>query len=69
MKHTRWCVLRWPTPSMAQAAGRSTRDFEDFYFDVCNADYPAMAAAVKPLEKRMTDAKDVRIVGSGETAT
>src|ERR1035441_3450521 len=21
---TRWCVLRWPTPSMAQAAGMST---------------------------------------------
>lgn len=67
VKHTRWCVLRWPTPSMAQAAGRSTRDFEDFYFNVCNADYPAMAQAVKPLEARMTAAKDVRIVGPGET--
>ena len=24
---TRWCVLRWPTPSMAQAAGMSTEAF------------------------------------------
>jgi aminopeptidase len=27
---TRWCVLRWPTPSMAQAAGMSTEAFENF---------------------------------------
>ena len=65
VKHTRWCVLRWPTPSMAQAAGQSTRAFEDFYFDVCNADYPAMAEAVKPLVERMTAAKQVRLVGPG----
>ena len=67
VKHTRWCVLRWPTPSMAQAAGRSTKAFEDFYFDVCNADYPAMAEAVGPLVERMTAAKRVRLVGPGET--
>ena len=35
INHTRWCVLRWPTPSMAQLAGMSTEAFEDFYFDVC----------------------------------
>ena len=29
---TRWVVLRWPTPSMAQAANMSTEAFEDFYF-------------------------------------
>ena len=31
---TRWCVLRWPTPSMAQGAGMSTEAFENLYFDV-----------------------------------
>src|SRR5271154_796681 len=36
---TRWCVLRWPTPSMAQAAGMSTEAFENLYFDVCTMDY------------------------------
>ncbi len=35
VNHTRWCVLRWPTPSMAQLAQMSTEQFEDFYFDVC----------------------------------
>jgi aminopeptidase len=29
---TRWCVLRLPSPSMAQQAGMSTEAFEDFYF-------------------------------------
>ena len=28
---TRWCVLRWPNPSMAQGAKMSTEAFEDFY--------------------------------------
>src|SRR5215469_11472162 len=36
---TRWCVLRWPTPSMPQAAGMSTEAFEKLYFDVCTMDY------------------------------
>ena len=66
VKHTRWCVLRWPTPSMAQAAGQSTKAFEDFYFSVCNADYPAMAEAVKPLAERMTAAREAAHVGPGK---
>ena len=31
---TRWVVMRYPLPSMAQQAGMSTEAFEDFYFDV-----------------------------------
>ena len=50
---TRWCVLRWPTPSMAQAAGMSTEAFENLYFDVCTMDYRKMARAMDPLQKRM----------------
>ena len=30
VKKTKWVVLRWPTPSMAQLAGMSTQAFEDF---------------------------------------
>src|SRR5262249_33363782 len=48
---TRWVVLRWPSPSMAQSAGMSTEAFEDFYFDVCTMNYPRMAKAMVPLEK------------------
>src|SRR5437868_503066 len=33
VKKTKWVVLRWPSPSMAQLAGMSTEAFEDFYLD------------------------------------
>ncbi len=62
---TRWCVLRWPTPSMAQAAGMSTEAFEDFYFDVCTMDYARMARAMAPLERRMVSADRVVLKGPG----
>ncbi|MFO0890505.1 MAG: aminopeptidase [Isosphaeraceae bacterium] len=60
---TRWCVLRLPSPSMAQQAGMSTEAFEDFYFDVCNLDYARLAEAMKPLVARMEAAKEVHITG------
>ena len=66
---TRWVVLRWPTPSMAQAAGMSTEAFEDFYFDVCTMDYPRMAKAMLPLEKRMRRADRVHLKGPGTDLT
>lgn len=62
---TRWVVLRWPTPSMAQAAGLSTEAFEDFYFQVCTLDYRKMAKAMIPLANRMREADRVRIQGPG----
>lgn len=62
---TRWCVLRWPSPSMAQSAGMSTEAFEDLYFDVCTMDYRKMARAMVPLERRMRKADRVQIKGPG----
>lgn len=62
---TRWVVLRWPHPAMAQQANRSTEDFEDFYFNVCTMDYAGMSKAMKPLVERMEHADKVRIVGPG----
>lgn len=66
---TRWCVLRWPTPSMAQGAGMSTEAFEDLYFDVCTMDYRRMARAMVPLVRRMTKADRVYIKGPGTDLT
>ena len=62
---TRWCVLRWPSPSMAQGAGMSTEAFEDFYFQVCTMNYPKMARAMLPLQKRMNRADRVHIKAPG----
>lgn len=62
---TRWVVLRWPTPSMAQSAGMSTEAFENLYFEVCTMNYARMAKAMIPLERRMRRADQVRIKGPG----
>ena len=69
VNETRWCVLRWPTPSMAQAAGMSTEAFEDLYFDVCTMDYAKMARAMIPLERRMKRANRVQLKSPGTDLT
>ena len=63
VKHTRWVVLRWPTPAMAQMAEMSTAAFEDFFFDVCTLDYAKMARAMVPLKQRMERTDRVRLLG------
>jgi aminopeptidase len=65
VNQTRWVVLRWPTPSMAQGAGMSTEAFENLYFDVCTMDYRKMARAMVPLWKRMKSAHRVHIKSPG----
>jgi len=65
--NTKWCVLRWPTPAMAQLARMSTEAFEQFYFDVCTFDYEKMQRAVQPLADRMGRTDRVRIEGPGDT--
>jgi aminopeptidase len=67
IKKTKWVVLRWPTPSMAQMAGMSTEAFEDYYFDVCTMDYPKMARAMLPLQKLMMRTDKVHIKGPSDT--
>jgi aminopeptidase len=67
VKNTRWCVLRWPSPSMAQLAQMSTEAFEEFYFNACVLDYAKMAESVKPLAERMSKTDQVHIQGPGET--
>jgi aminopeptidase len=67
VNHTRWCVLRWPTPSMAQLANKPTEEFEEFYFKVCCLDYRKMDQAAKGLSARMARTDRVHIKGPGET--
>jgi aminopeptidase len=63
VKKTRWCVLRWPSPSMAQQAGMSTEQFENFYFDVCTLDYAKMQPGMKALKELMDRTDKVEIKG------
>ncbi len=62
VKKTKWVVLRYPNPGMAQQAGMSTDAFEEFYFNVCNLDYSKMDRAMDALKKRLDNADKVRIV-------
>ncbi len=65
VKKTKWCVLRWPHPAMAQQAGMSTEAFEDFYFDVCLLDYKALLPAMNALKRLMEKTDEVHITGGG----
>ena len=62
---TRWVVLRWPTPSMAQQAQMSTEAFAEFFFRVCTLDYGAMIPGMKALKALMDRTDKVHIKGPG----
>src|SRR5256714_8313050 len=63
VKKTKWCVLRWPSSSMAQLAGMSTEAFENFYFDVCTLDYEKLQPGMKALKDLMENTDRVQIKG------
>jgi aminopeptidase len=65
VKKTRWCILRFPLPSMAQEAQMSTEAFENFFYDVCTLDYGKMGRACEPLVDLMNDTDRVKIIGPG----
>src|SRR5213596_2813826 len=65
VKKTKWVVLRWPAPSMAQLAGMSTEAFEDFYFEVCTLDYRKPQPGMKALKALMEKTDRVEIKGPG----
>jgi aminopeptidase len=62
---TKWVVLRWPTPAMAQMAGMSTEAFEDLYFKVCTLDYSKMNPGMEALKSQMEKTDQVQIIGPG----
>ena len=65
VKKTKWVVLRWPTPSMAQQAMMSSEAFEDFYFDVCTMDYSLLIPGMEALKNRLLETDEVHIQGPG----
>jgi aminopeptidase len=65
VKKTKWVVLRWPSPSMAQLAGMSTEAFEDFYFQVCTLDYRKLQPGMNALKALMDKTDRVEIKGPG----
>lgn len=69
VKHTKWCILRYPNHSMAQLANMATDDFEDFYFKVCNLDYSKMSKSMDSLVQFMERTDKVRVTGENTDLT
>src|SRR5256886_7450591 len=65
VQKTKWVVLRWPTPAMAQLAGLSTEAFEDFFFKVCTLDYRRLQPGMKALKALMEKTDRVEIKAPG----
>lgn len=65
VKKTKWVVLRWPTPAMAQLASLSTEAFEDFFFEVCTLDYRRLQPGMRALKAVMEKTDRVEINGPG----
>ncbi len=64
--NTKWVVLRWPTPQMAQMSNMSTEAFEDYYFKVtAGVDYKKMSDAMDPAADFLRKADRVHITGPG----
>lgn len=69
VKKTKWCVMRWPSPAMAQQCKMSTHAFKEFYFNVSCLDYAKMAKAQDPLVELFDKTDKVHIKGPGTDLT
>lgn len=65
VENTKWCVLRYPTPSMFVLAEKSEEEFEDFFFSVSNLDYKKLSFYMNKLKMLMEKTDKVKIIGKG----
>ncbi len=61
VQRKKWVVLRFPNNAMAQLAETSQEAFEDFYYEVCCADYARMSKAMDGLIGLMEATDKVQI--------
>ena len=69
VQRKKWVVLRFPNNAMAQLAETSQEAFEDFYYDVCCADYARMSKAMDGLIGLMKATDKVQIKAPGTNLT
>ncbi len=65
VQRKKWVVLRFPNNAMAQLAETSQEAFEDFYYEVCCADYARMSTAMDGLVGLMEATDKVQIKAPG----
>jgi aminopeptidase len=59
-----WVGCNYPTPALAQDAGMSLRDYEDFLFGACLLDWDAERERMSRYAEGFDAAEEVRIVGA-----
>jgi len=59
-----WVGCNYPTPALAQDAGMSLRDYEDFLFGACLLDWDAERERMSHYAERFNAAQEVRLVGA-----
>ena len=60
-----WVGLDFPTSALAQDAGMTLTQFEDFYWGAMLIDWEALAARMRQIADRFDAGSEVRIVGEG----
>jgi aminopeptidase len=58
-----WVACRYPTAGLAQAAGMTTEQFEDFVYGACLIDWDEEGRKMQRIADRFDAAEEVRIVG------
>jgi aminopeptidase len=59
----RWVIAELPTLALAQEAGMSLEEFEDFSFGAVSVDWPAMREELQRRKAQFEAAREVRILG------
>jgi aminopeptidase len=59
----KWVGCHFPTNALAQEAGMTLREFEQFLYGACLLDWDAEAERMRRIAERLTEAREVRITG------
>jgi aminopeptidase len=60
-----WVMCWFPTPALAQDAGMTLRQFEDFLYGACLLDWDVERERMSRFAQRFEEAEEVRVVGEG----
>ncbi|MFC1698147.1 aminopeptidase, partial [Nanoarchaeota archaeon] len=63
VKQDNWALCEFPTNALAQEAGMSLNEYEDFVYGACLLDWKKQRAKQKKIKKLIMKGKQVRIVG------
>ncbi len=65
----KWVGCQYPTPALAQEAGMSLAEFEDFLYGACLLDWDAERERMQRYAERFDAADEVRLVADGTDLT